>query len=53
MKKHKLAKNALNHPELFTSGELVYFKLWLQERKKRKEKKRLLRRLHLEKSLLL
>jgi hypothetical protein len=36
MKKHKLAKNALKHPELFSPAELDYFRLWLESRKKRK-----------------
>ena len=36
MKKHKLAKNALNHPELFSPAELAYFELWLKARKERK-----------------
>jgi hypothetical protein len=35
-KKKKLAKNALNHPEDFSFGELAYFKRWLEERKRRK-----------------
>ena len=36
MKKHKLAKNALKHPELFSPAELAYFRLWLKNRKERK-----------------
>ena len=40
MKKKKLAKNALKHPELFTDGELTYFRLWLRERKANKAKKK-------------
>ena len=40
MKKKKLAKNALEHPEMFTQGELSYFKLWLQERKEQKKRKK-------------
>lgn len=36
MKKHKLAKKALEHPELFTPGELAYFEMWLRSRKERK-----------------
>ncbi len=39
-KTKKLVKKALTHPELFSFGELSYFKLWLTERKKRKEEKR-------------
>lgn len=37
MKKHKLAKRALDHPELFSPAELQYFHLWLEKRKLRKE----------------
>jgi hypothetical protein len=37
VKKHKLAKNALKHPELFAPAELAYFELWLKARKERKE----------------
>jgi hypothetical protein len=48
----KLVKNALKHPELYSEGELMYFNLWLGERKKRKEKKRALKRLLLEKQYL-
>lgn len=33
MKKKKLVKNALKHPELYTPGELIYFKRWLKQRK--------------------
>jgi hypothetical protein len=40
MKKKKLAKEALRHPELFSSGELAYFEMWLRDRKERKEKKK-------------
>jgi hypothetical protein len=36
MKKHKLAKNALKHPELFAPAELAYFQRWLQQRAERK-----------------
>jgi hypothetical protein len=36
MKKHKLAKNALEHPELFAPAELAYFERWLKARKDRK-----------------
>ena len=39
MKKHKLAKKALEHPELFSPGELAYFELWLRARKERKLRK--------------
>jgi hypothetical protein len=37
MKKHKLAKQALEHPELFAPAELAYFQRWLRARKERKE----------------
>lgn len=37
MKKHKLAKEALKHPELHSPAELAYFKLWLQSREERKK----------------
>jgi hypothetical protein len=48
----KLVKKALKQPELYSEGELMYFHLWLGERKKRKEKKRALKRLLLEKQYL-
>ncbi len=40
MKKHKLAKNALKHPELFAPAELAYFQLWLRQRKERKRREK-------------
>lgn len=40
MKRSKLAKKALNHPEYFTEGELAYFRMWLEKRKARKEKEK-------------
>ena len=52
MKTAKLLKRALKHPELYSEGELMYFNLWLGERKKRKERKRQLNRLLLEKQYL-
>ena len=39
-KKRKLAKGALEHPDLFSQGELAYFQLWLKERKARKAVKK-------------
>jgi len=39
MKKKKLAQKALNHPELFTSGELAYFERWLFYKKQEKTAK--------------
>jgi hypothetical protein len=41
MKRKKLAKEALRHPELFSNGELAYFEMWLRSRKEQKEKKKL------------
>ena len=40
MKRHKLAKNALKNPELFTPAELAYFDLWLRARKEQKKKEK-------------
>jgi hypothetical protein len=40
MKKKKLVKLALRHPELYTQAELAYFRLWLLERKRLKFTKR-------------
>lgn len=39
MKKKKLAQKALQHPELFTSGELAYFERWLFYKKQEKAAK--------------
>lgn len=33
MKKKKLVKQALKNPELFTEGELAYFRRWLEFKK--------------------
>ena len=33
MKKKKLVKQALKNPELFTEGELAYFRRWLELKK--------------------
>lgn len=52
MKTAKLVKRALEQPELYSEGELMYFRLWLNEKKKQKEKKRSLKRLMLEKPFL-
>ena len=52
MKKKKLAKEALSHPELFSNGELAYFEMWLRARKERKEQKKEQRRLKLEQDFL-
>lgn len=40
MKKTKLVKRALKHPELFQPAELDFFGLWLRTRKERKEKEK-------------
>jgi len=37
MKKKKLVKKALDHPELFTPAELAYFDRWLWQRKQQKK----------------
>ena len=33
MKKKKLVKNALKHPELYSEGELAFFELWRKAKK--------------------
>ena len=48
MKKHKLAKNALEHPELFAPAELAYFEMWLKARKDRKAAEKQAKRDQLE-----
>ena len=48
MKKHKLAKQALEHPELFAPAELAYFQRWLRARKERKEAEKQEQQEHLE-----
>ena len=53
MKKSKLVKKALKTPEAYSPGELGYFKMWLRERKARKQRKKSLRILELERILLL
>jgi hypothetical protein len=37
MKKKKLVKRALKHPELYTPAELAYFGRWLWLRKQHKK----------------
>jgi hypothetical protein len=37
MKKKKLAKKALEHPELFAPAELMYFERWLHYKKQQKK----------------
>ena len=49
MKKHKLAKNALEHPELFAPAELAYFDRWLKARQERKAAEKAAKREALEK----
>lgn len=39
-KKKKLVKKALKTPELYTQAELQYFRLWLANKKKHKEAKK-------------
>ena len=51
-KKKKLVKIALRHPDLYSDAELAYFQRWLALRKERKEKKKALKRLELEKTFL-
>lgn len=43
-KKKKLAKMALSSPENYSSGELAFFKLWLEEKKHLKNLKKRLRK---------
>lgn len=51
MKKKKLCKRALQHPELYSEGELSYFRLWLKARKEKKARKLARLKLQLENSL--
>ncbi len=39
MKKKKLVKQALEHPDLFTPAELAFFDRWLVEKKQKKTAK--------------
>jgi len=39
MKTKKLVKNALKHPELYGPAELVFFKRWLDSKKRTKAAK--------------
>ena len=39
-KRKKLAKTALKTPEMYSPGELAYFKMWLNERKRMKAGKK-------------
>lgn len=38
--KKKLAKKALENPELFSWGDLAFFQMWLDKRKKHKQEKK-------------
>jgi hypothetical protein len=40
MKKKKLVKEALKHPEMYAPAELSFFSRWLQHLKEEKEKKK-------------
>ena len=40
MKKKKLVKEALKHPDMYAPAELSFFQLWLQKRKEAKEMKK-------------
>lgn len=53
MSKKKLVKNALKHPELYSPDEVLYFQMWLKAKEYRKDRKRKLAVLKLERSLLL
>jgi hypothetical protein len=37
MKTKKLVKQALQHPELYTPAEMVFFDRWLQKKKQEKK----------------
>lgn len=37
MKRKKLVKKALKHPELYTPAEIAYFKRWLLQKKQDKK----------------
>ena len=39
MKTKKLIKKAFENPELFSFGELMYFNLWLSQKKQKKSAK--------------
>lgn len=39
-KRTKLVKKALKNPELYTPAEVQYFRLWLANKKKHKEAKK-------------
>lgn len=39
-KKKKLVKNALKNPEAYAPAELLFFKLWLEQKKQQKAAKK-------------
>lgn len=43
MKKKKLVKEALQHPDQWSWAEMAFFEKWLRLRKERKDKKKSLR----------
>jgi hypothetical protein len=53
MKKKKLVKEALKHPEMYAPAELSFFQLWLQKRKEKKQAKKSRIRLNLERMFLI
>jgi hypothetical protein len=53
MKKKKLVKEALKHPEMYAPAELSFFQLWLQKRRRRNKQKKSQIRLNLERMFLL
>jgi len=53
MKTKKLVKKALANPQMYSEEERMHFELWLKAEKKKKEQKRVTRRLQLEKNFLL
>jgi len=53
MSKVKLVKRALKNSHMYAPAELAYFKKWLEGHKERKAAKKQLRRLELERMLLL
>jgi hypothetical protein len=53
MKKKKLVREALKHPEMYDPAELSFFQRWLQERKEKKQAKKSQIRLNLERMFFL
>lgn len=52
MKKKKLVRQALEKPEMYSQDEVLYFQMWLKAKECRKERKRNLAILKLERDLL-